>query len=134
MGVDESSIRTTGLKRRIILQTDMEQSSRSSKVSLKQSQSMDIETGKAGSRTWLVEEVHRHKEAMKPSDRKRKEILNMFRIGNFNDIDEASTVLPPQYRLKTAKVSSFLVVVSYHSYGMDMQRTNIIHPGSVILI
>ena len=118
MVTDESSIRTNGLKRRIIQQTDMEQSSRSSKVSLKQSQSMDIETGKAGSRTWLVEEVNRYKEAMKPSDRRRKEFFNMFRIGNFDVIDTASTILPPQYRLKTSKVSAFFscCVSSYHSF------------------
>ena len=86
-----------------------------SKVSLKLSQDMDIETGRAGSRQWLVEEVLRHKDAMNPALRRRKEFIERFYFGQGDEKDEES-VSPPQYRLRTKKVRK----VSFDLYLSSM--------------
>lgn len=109
----------TGLKQRRIaasrsMTSELEFSTRrstASNVSLKLSQAMDIETGRAGSRLWLVEEVLRHKDAMDPALRRRKQFFESMYFGQADAKDEESTS-PPQYRLGTKKVRT----VSFYFY------------------
>ena len=110
----------TGLKQRRIaasrsMTSELASSTRrstASNVSLKLSQDMDIETGRAGSRLWLVEEVLRHKDAMAPALRRRKEFFESIYFGQGDAKAEESTS-PPQYRLRTKKVST----VSFYFIG-----------------
>lgn len=116
---DDDAI-TPGLKRRGMNRSESNGSSfrasKSTHISLKNARlSMDIETGKAGSRIWLVEEIYIRREAMNPRERRRAEFLDSFGCGTWDENDEASVLLPPQYRLRTMKVSAFSVFSSSYS-------------------
>jgi len=128
---DDDAI-TPGLKRRGMNRSESNGSSyrasKSTHMSLKNVMlSMDIETGKAGSRIWLVEEIYIRREAMNPRARRRAEYLDRFGCGTWDEKDEASVLSPPQYRLRTMKnfgKFSFLQILSHLTAGSDNNPTS----------